>query len=105
MSSPDAWAPAMILRKAARLVSRPIELSAPATSGAWVTSEIASRNTAMTVGSLTSRTSFVPKEASACARVSRLRSTGWSAGASRDFAGVRSLGDAEQQVDHQIAPE
>src|SRR5215470_11333477 len=51
-------APAMILRKAARLVSRPIELSAPATSGAWVTSEIASRNTAMTVGSLTSRTSF-----------------------------------------------
>jgi hypothetical protein len=26
------------------------------------------------------------------------------AGASRDFAGVRSLGDAEQQADHQIAP-
>src|SRR5260370_2305166 len=27
------------------------------------------------------------------------------AGTSRDFAGVRSLGDAEQQADHQIAPE
>src|SRR5438094_7472751 len=27
------------------------------------------------------------------------------AGASRDFAGVRSLGDAEQQADDQIAPE
>src|SRR6266853_2899654 len=27
------------------------------------------------------------------------------AGTSRDFAGVRSLGDAEQQVDHQMAPE
>src|SRR5437588_1009028 len=27
------------------------------------------------------------------------------AGTSRDFAGVRSLGDAEQQADHQMAPE
>jgi hypothetical protein len=27
------------------------------------------------------------------------------AGTSRDSAGVRSLGDAEQQVDHQMAPE
>src|SRR5258708_6530280 len=27
------------------------------------------------------------------------------AGTSRDFEGVRSLGDAEQQADHQIAPE
>jgi hypothetical protein len=27
------------------------------------------------------------------------------AGTSRDFAGIRSLGDAEQQADHQIAPE
>src|ERR1700683_2046820 len=27
------------------------------------------------------------------------------AGTCRDFARVRSLGDAEQQVDHQIAPE
>src|SRR4029077_1106766 len=27
------------------------------------------------------------------------------AGTSRDFAGVWSLGDAEQQADHQIAPE
>jgi hypothetical protein len=27
------------------------------------------------------------------------------AGALRDFAGARSLGDAEQQADHQIAPE
>src|SRR5260370_15263808 len=27
------------------------------------------------------------------------------AGTSRDFAGVRSLGDAEQQADQQIAPE
>ena len=27
------------------------------------------------------------------------------ASTSRDFAGVRSLGDAEQQADHQIAPE
>src|SRR5712691_1171656 len=27
------------------------------------------------------------------------------AGTYRDFAGVRSLGDAEQQADHQIAPE
>ena len=27
------------------------------------------------------------------------------AGTSRDFAGVRLLGDAEQQADHQIAPE
>ena len=27
------------------------------------------------------------------------------AGTSRDFAGVRSLGDAEQQTDQQIAPE
>ena len=27
------------------------------------------------------------------------------AGTSRDFAGVQSLGDAEQQVDHQMAPE
>jgi len=27
------------------------------------------------------------------------------AGTSRDFAGVRSLGDAEQQADHQVAPE
>src|SRR5260370_32710444 len=27
------------------------------------------------------------------------------AGTSRDFARVRSLGDAEQQADHQIAPE
>src|SRR5229473_3324721 len=27
------------------------------------------------------------------------------AGTSRDFAGVRSLGDAEQQADHQLAPE
>src|SRR5260370_39258855 len=27
------------------------------------------------------------------------------AGTSRDFAGVRSLGDAEQQANHQIAPE
>src|SRR5262244_2545959 len=26
-------------------------------------------------------------------------------GTSSDFAGVRSLGDAEQQADHQIAPE
>src|SRR5260370_36401324 len=26
-------------------------------------------------------------------------------GTSRDFAGVRSLGDAEQQADHQMAPE
>jgi hypothetical protein len=26
-------------------------------------------------------------------------------GASRDFAWARSLGDAEQQADHQIAPE
>ena len=30
---------------------------------------------------------------------------GGGAGTSRDFAGVRSLGDAEQQADHQIAPE
>ena len=27
------------------------------------------------------------------------------AGTSRDFTGVRSLGDAEQQTDHEIAPE
>ena len=27
------------------------------------------------------------------------------AGTSRDFVGVRSLGDAEQQADHQIAPQ
>src|SRR5258708_39113104 len=27
------------------------------------------------------------------------------AGTSRDFAGVRSLGDAEQQADYQMAPE
>src|SRR5712691_11689213 len=27
------------------------------------------------------------------------------AGTSRDFAGVRSLGDAEQQADHRVAPE
>jgi hypothetical protein len=27
------------------------------------------------------------------------------AGTYHDFAGVRSLGDAEQQADHQIAPE
>jgi len=33
VSSPDAWASAMILRKAARLVSRPIESSARATFG------------------------------------------------------------------------
>jgi hypothetical protein len=26
-------------------------------------------------------------------------------GTSRDFAGLRSLGDPEQQADHQIAPE
>src|SRR5882724_4832892 len=30
---------------------------------------------------------------------------GCVAGTSRDFAGVRSLGDAEQQADHQMAPE
>src|ERR1700734_1550117 len=30
---------------------------------------------------------------------------GGGAGTSRDFEGVRSLSDAEQQADHQIAPE
>jgi hypothetical protein len=79
----------MILRKAARLVSRPIELSACATSGAWTVSAIGSRNTAMTAGSLISRTSFAPKEASTCTRVSRSRSTGRSAGTSSRLA--RSL--------------
>ena len=58
------------------LVDAKTEDEARATSGAWTASAIASRNTPMTVGSLTSRTSFVPKEASTCASVSRSRSTG-----------------------------
>ena len=47
VSSPVAWAWAMILRKAARLASRPVESRARATSGAWTASAIASRNTPM----------------------------------------------------------
>src|SRR5258708_11779547 len=36
----------------------------------------------------------------------KLQEGGYSvAGTYRDFAGVRSLGDAEQQADHQMAPE
>ena len=87
VSSPDAWASAMILRKPARLASRPIELSARShfrglNRLADRQSEYRNdRGVAYLADELRPE-----KEVSTCARVSRSRSRGRSAGTSSRLA-------------------